>query len=142
MIDIIYDTNFNAPFLSVAMIQPHSNNNFNYHHHHHHHNFNYYYQQQLQQRQLYPTWKPPAMPWLYYQTLYRGLPEYVRMKPTEMHRVAAIEYLDDLKPGRNWDFNPLQKDRITWTRVWIANLPHRYDEAEDSEADTVDLESA
>ena len=84
-------------------------------------------------------WRPPSLPRLHYEALYRGLPEYMRAPPTVAARDEAVKYLRALRPGADWRHNPLQRDRVAWSRLWIAACPPCDD---DSDADTVDASSA
>jgi hypothetical protein len=81
-------------------------------------------------------WRPSTMPWLHYDELYRGLPEYVRLAPDVMRRADAAAYLLSLRPGAAWTKNTLQRHRIIWVRLWIAACNDDKDNA--SDADTVD----
>ncbi len=84
-------------------------------------------------------WRPPMMPRLHYEALYRGLPEYVRLAPSVLLRADAVTYLKDLHPWDAWQWNPLQRDRIMWVRMWIAACND--DDENASDAETVSLQS-
>ena len=81
-------------------------------------------------------WRPITMPWLHYDALYRGLPEYVLLAPNVTRRADAAAYLLSLRPGAAWTKNKLQRHRIIWVRIWIAACNDDEDNA--SDADTVD----
>ena len=89
-------------------------------------------------RMVWITWRPPQQH-LHYTDLYAGVWEYLREAPVSGREREAREYLAallnnaallndaalinnalipyDTFPGR------LQRDRITWVRAWLAELP-------------------
>ena len=79
-----------------------------------------------------PSWLPPQ-PHLHYQSLYRGIYEWLRAPPSYVYHERAAEYLSALLTCY-YPANVLQYHRIQWTTAWLNALVQ---DGYGSDADTV-----
>ena len=65
-------------------------------------------------------WRPKNKKHLYYDELYQRLLPLLLERPCAEKREVIEKYLDELCPQWHWECDEIQRDRILWTRLWLA----------------------
>jgi hypothetical protein len=65
-------------------------------------------------------WMPPNKKHLHYDELYKRLLPMLLEQPCVEKRDVIEKYLDELCPHWHWECDEIQRDRILWTRLWLA----------------------
>ena len=66
------------------------------------------------------AWRPPNKTRLHYDELYQRLSPLLLERPCAEKREVIEKYLDELCPQWHWECDEIQRDRILWTRLWLA----------------------
>ena len=65
-------------------------------------------------------WRPSNKTHLHYDELYQRLLPVLLERPCAEKREVIKKYLDELCPQWHWECDEIQRDRILWTRLWLA----------------------
>ena len=76
--------------------------------------------QQAASIMLQVRWRPHNKKHLHYDELYQRLLPMLLERPCVEKRDVIEKYLEELCPHWHWECDEIQRDRILWTRMWLA----------------------